>query len=113
MVLGILGHTTFNAHDGPTAVESVRRFRPDFAFLDIGLPGMDGYEVCRQVLANPSRRGTTLVALTGWGAEEDRRRTRNTGFAFHQVKPVDPDEVAALLREASERRGKTAEPSGG
>ena len=65
--------------------------------LDIGLPGMDGYEVARRLRGTPGFAGRVIVALTGWGQEEDRRRSREAGFDHHLVKPVDPAELETLL----------------
>ena len=74
-----------------------RRFGPDLAFLDIGLPGMSGYEVARRFRAEPALERTVLVALTGWGNEDDRRRSREAGFDFHLTKPAEPSAIHAAL----------------
>ncbi len=97
MLLDIAGHQTFTAHDGAAAVEAVREHRPDVVLLDIGLPILNGYEVCRQVRAEPWGEEPTIVALTGWGQEEDRHRSREAGFDGHLVKPVDYAALTALL----------------
>jgi PAS domain S-box-containing protein len=90
------GHEVRVAHDGPAALELARDFHPDVVFLDIGLPkGMDGYEVARRLRQQPGLGEALLVALTGFGQEEDRRRSLAAGFHAHLVKPVNPD----LLRE--------------
>ncbi|QDV36527.1 PAS domain S-box protein [Tautonia plasticadhaerens] len=86
------------AHDGPSALEVAARFRPEVVLLDIGLPGMDGHEVARRLRGLPEFERTPLVALTGWGQEADRRRSREAGFDHHLVKPVDPDHLVELLR---------------
>jgi PAS domain S-box-containing protein len=99
MMLRLLGHEVHTAHDGPTAVLAAATIAPDVVLLDIGLPGMDGYEVARQLRALPQVRGAVLVAQTGWGQEEDRRKSREAGFDHHLVKPVDP----AALREVLDR----------
>jgi CheY-like chemotaxis protein/anti-sigma regulatory factor (Ser/Thr protein kinase) len=91
------GYVVQTAHDGPTAVSTARQFVPDLILLDIGLPGMDGYEVARTIKEDPRLSGTTLVALTGYGQEADRRRSRSAGFSAHLVKPVDLVTVADLL----------------
>jgi CheY-like chemotaxis protein len=70
-------------------------------FLDIGLPAMDGYEVARRMRADPSRSALRIVALTGWGSEEDRRQAHAAGFDAHVVKPVDPGKLAAMLHDQS------------
>jgi PAS domain S-box-containing protein len=94
MLLEIAGNQTFIAHDGAAAFEAVERHRPEVVLLDIGLPGLNGYEVCRRIREQPWGRGMVLIALTGWGQEEDRRRSRDAGFDGHLVKPVN---YAALM----------------
>jgi CheY-like chemotaxis protein len=80
-------------------------FRPDMIFLDIGMPGMDGYEVARRVRQTPELANTVLVALTGWGQDEHRRRTAEAGFDYHLVKPPEPKAVESLLADlASEKK---------
>jgi PAS domain S-box-containing protein len=90
LLLGLWGHQTRTAHDGATALEIAAQFQPEIVLLDIGLPGMDGYEVARRLRAVPGAKDAFLVAMTGYGQEEDRRRTREAGFARHFVKPADP-----------------------
>jgi len=97
MLLRFSGHETQLAHDGPEAVEVAQSFRPDVVLLDIGLPGMNGYDVAHRLRAQPGGVGLVLIALTGWGQEEDRRRSKAVGFDHHLVKPVHTDELAALL----------------
>jgi PAS domain S-box-containing protein len=87
------------AHDGPSALELAATFRPEVVILDIGMPGMDGYEVARRLRSHPELRWPRLVALTGWGQEGDRQRSREAGFDCHLVKPVDPEALRALLSE--------------
>jgi CheY-like chemotaxis protein len=77
------------AHDGPSALEAARAFGPEVVLLDIGLPGMDGYEVARRLRAQAATREAVLVAVTGYGQDEDRERSRQAGFEYHLVKPVD------------------------
>jgi PAS domain S-box-containing protein len=96
-LLRLFGHATRVAGDGPQALEAAREFRPDVGLLDIGLPGMDGYELARRFRAEPDLAATRLVALTGWGTDEDRRRAREAGFDGHLVKPVAPDDIRAVL----------------
>src|SRR5947208_1844527 len=72
-------------------------FQPGMVFLDIGMPGMDGYEAARRLRGDPRLRGVVLVALTGWGQDEDRRRSREAGFDHHMVKPVEPAALMELL----------------
>ena len=85
------------AHDGPKALAAASTFTPDVVFLDISLPGMDGYEVARQLRRQPGLQGHPLVALTGWGQEDDRRRSLEAGFDEHFVKPVSLDALQELL----------------
>jgi signal transduction histidine kinase len=96
MLLRAQGHAVRVARNGPDAVAAVTTDPPEVILLDLGMPGMDGFEVARQV-RNGHGRGVFLVALTGWGQEEDRRRTREAGFDHHLTKPADPDELRALL----------------
>ena len=88
-LLQMTGHETFTAFDGPTALEAMERHRPDVVLLDIGLPGISGYDVCRRARAHPWGGDVAFIALTGWGQEEDRRRTQEAGFDSHLVKPVE------------------------
>jgi PAS domain S-box-containing protein len=97
VLLRLYGHDVRLAHDGEAALEEARSFQPDVMFLDIDLPKMDGYEVARQLRLEPARGSLTLVAMTGYGQEEERRRTREAGFNSHLVKPVDFDMLQELL----------------
>ena len=90
ILLRVQGHDVMTAHDGPSALRVADLFRPALVFMDIGMPSMDGYEVARRIRATPELAGTVLVALTGWGQQEDRRRSIDSGFDHHVVKPVDP-----------------------
>jgi CheY-like chemotaxis protein len=74
------------------------RLRPGLVVLDVGMPGMTGHEVARAIRARPWGAGVTLVAVTGWGQEEDRRQTAEAGFDLHFTKPVDPDALSQALR---------------
>jgi PAS domain S-box-containing protein len=105
MVLELNGHEPRVVHDGPEALRVAPLFAPDVVFLDIGMPVMDGYEVCRRLRASELGPRLTIVALTGWGAEGDKERTRAAGFDLHLVKPVDPDRIEAVLRELGRRAG--------
>lgn len=93
--LELAGHEVFEAADGPDGVRAAEQFRPNVAFVDIGLPGFDGVELARQVRARLGDQ-MVLVAVTGYGQPEDRRRTAEAGFAAHVVKPVDPATLAEL-----------------
>ena len=101
MLLQLRGHRADVAHDGPEALSKAETLRPDVVLLDLGLPGMDGYEVCRRLREQPGGTSLFIVALTGWGQEEDRRRTREAGFDLHLVKPVDPEELLRVLSATS------------
>ncbi len=97
MLLELTGHETRSAFDGRSALEVAESFQPDVVLLDIGLPGLNGYDVARRIRAQPSGRRAVLVALTGWGQEEDRRLSREAGFDAHLVKPVDHGQLVAML----------------
>ena len=97
LLLELMGHTVRTAHDGEQALAEAERFRPELILMDIGMPRMDGYEAARRLRQADWATGTVLVALTGWGSEEDRRRTRRTGFDFHLVKPVSAEAVDEIL----------------
>ena len=97
MLLGFWGHDVLTAGDGTEAVEIARQQHPDVVLLDIGLPGIDGYEVARRMLAPAETRRPALVAMTGYGQAEDRQRAREAGFALHLVKPVEPDALRQAL----------------
>jgi PAS domain S-box-containing protein len=97
LLLRLEGHEVQVARDGPAALELARRQRPEVAFLDLAMPGMDGYELCRRLRAEPALAPTLLVALTGWGQEADRRRSEEAGFDRHLVKPVEPQSLRRLL----------------
>lgn len=98
-LLELTGNETHIAHDGLEAVAAAAAFRPDIVLLDIGLPKMDGFEAARKIRAEPWGRTMVLVALTGWGQEEDRRESRESGFDGHMVKPVDFAALKKLLAE--------------
>ncbi len=97
MLLRLVGHDVRTVHDGRQALVVAEAYRPDFVLLDIGLPGMDGYEVAKRLRAEPWGSEMKLVALTGYGGEEDRRRSQAAGFAQHLIKPVDFDTLLATL----------------
>ncbi len=99
-LLRLAGHEVWLAHDGPGALEAAAGFRPDAAVLDIGLPGMDGYEVARRLRADPAAAPAVLVAVTGYGRDRDRERSREAGFDYHLVKPVDLAELHRALAAA-------------
>jgi CheY-like chemotaxis protein/anti-sigma regulatory factor (Ser/Thr protein kinase) len=99
MVLKLEGYDVQVTHDGAVVIESVRRFRPEVVLMDIGLPGMDGYQLARRLRQEQDLRTgiALLVAVTGYAEDEARRRSREAGFDHHLVKPIDPDALLALL----------------
>jgi CheY-like chemotaxis protein/two-component sensor histidine kinase len=103
MMLALTGHETRTAHDGLAAVEAADAFRPDLMLLDIGLPKLDGYDVCRRIRDQEWGKDVVVVAVTGWGQDEDRERSRKAGFDTHFVKPVDPDALKRLIATARSR----------
>ena len=103
-LLKIRGHIIELAYDGETAVEKARAFAPASILLDIGLPGLSGYEVASQLRTEPCCRDATIIAISGYGQEEDRRRSKESGIDHHLVKPVDFDEIKRLLAEADRER---------
>ncbi|HZT02679.1 MAG TPA: response regulator [Steroidobacteraceae bacterium] len=96
-LLQLSGHEVFTATNGGTALQSAERHRPEVALLDIGMPMLDGYEVAKRIRAQPWGQRITLVALTGWGQDSDRRRSREAGFDSHLVKPLDLETLTDLL----------------
>ncbi len=96
-LLELGGHEVFSAANGALALESAERHLPEVARLDVGMPKLDGYEVARRIRAQPWGHRITLVALTGWGQESDRRRSGEAGFDSHLVKPLDLDKLTELL----------------
>jgi CheY-like chemotaxis protein len=99
MVLRIMGNEVRTAHDGLEAVGAAGEFRPDVVLLDIGLPKLNGYEAARRIREEPWGKHAVLIAVTGWGQEDDKRRAKEAGFDRHMVKPVDP---AALMETLAE-----------
>jgi signal transduction histidine kinase len=97
ILLRLMGHDVRVANDGASAIEAACAFRPEVVLLDIGMPVMDGYEVARRLRREPSCDGTRLIALTGYGRDEDRQRSRDAGFDDHLVKPVDLESLRRLL----------------
>jgi PAS domain S-box-containing protein len=101
MLLRSLGHETRVAHEGTAALRVAEEFRPDIVLLDIGMPGIDGYEVARRLRTLAKARPMRIVAVTGWGQEGDRERSREAGFDLHLVKPVDANELSRALNDRS------------
>jgi CheY-like chemotaxis protein len=109
MLLQFLGAEVIVVHDGYAALEAMKSFRPAVVLLDLGMPGMNGLEVARRMREDPQAKAMTLVALTGWGQREDRRRTSEAGFDYHLVKPADVGTLQSILsmRESSEAHSAT------
>ena len=105
-LFSIYGHETRVADSGPAALEILGGFEPALAFLDIGMPGMNGYEVAKRIRADGSLRQMTLVALTGWGAEADRVKAQEAGFDLHFTKPVEMVKLDSILQLIASRQGK-------
>ena len=101
LLLKIQGHEVRTAYDGLSALDVAADFQPEMVLLDIGMPGMNGYEVARLMRQMPEVQNARLVAQTGWGQEEDRRRAQEAGFDAHLTKPVDLASLQTLLAEMS------------
>ena len=99
ILLHLLGYAVVTAYDGPAGLEAAVRFRPDIVLLDIGLPGLDGFEVVERLRQEWGMRDTLIIALTGYGQDEDRHRSQQAGFNAHLVKPVDFDELQQIMAE--------------
>jgi two-component system, OmpR family, response regulator len=100
IVLRMAGHDVRIAHDGPTTVKMAADFRPDVVFLDVGMPGMDGFETVRQLRQNVGLATAVMVALTGYGREEDRQRAKDAGFDHFLVKPTPPKVLTDIVAQA-------------
>jgi CheY-like chemotaxis protein len=105
MLLKLLGAEVHVAYSGPEALEALTSYKPAVVLLDIGMPGMDGHEVARRIRQQPEFRDVTLIALTGWGQDEDRRRSRTAGFDYHLIKPPDVSALQTLLISLGEGAG--------
>jgi CheY-like chemotaxis protein len=97
VLLNLLGNEVHSCHDGVEAVSAFSEFMPQVVLLDIGLPRLDGYGAARQIRALPGGAQVTLIALSGYGRDEDRQRSREAGFDHHIVKPISPDTLIDLL----------------
>jgi CheY-like chemotaxis protein len=97
MMLSIMGHETRTAHDGESAVATAESFLPEVVLLDIGLPKLNGYEVAQRIREQEWGTSMFLIAVTGWGQEEDRQRSSEVGLNVHMVKPVEPSALEKLL----------------
>ena len=111
MILELLGHHVRVVHDGAVALEAARANPPDIMLIDIGLPGMNGYQIAEAVRSDPSLKHLVLVALTGYGQPEDKARAIGAGFDYHLVKPVDLDALDELVtRLGSAERPPAPDP---
>jgi CheY-like chemotaxis protein len=97
MLLDLSGNQTHLAHDGEAALLAAEKYRPDVVLLDIGMPRMNGHEVCRRLRQKPWGKDLKVIALTGWGQEQDRLKSEEAGFDGHLVKPVDPATLGEVL----------------
>jgi CheY-like chemotaxis protein len=104
LLLKLLGADVQLTFDGPSALAAIDGYHHDVVLMDIGLPGMDGYEVARRIRQRPELDDLPLIAITGWGQAEDRLRSRAAGFQHHLVKPADPGKLQALLAELDAKR---------
>lgn len=105
MMLRIVGHETHTAYDGEQAVAKAADVGPDVILMDIGMPRLNGYEAAKRIRAQSGGKELLLVALTGWGQDEDQERTREAGFDAHLLKPVDHGTLKQLLANHSAQRG--------
>ena len=103
--LQLIGHEVRVAHDGEKALQLAEEFHPQTMLLDLGMPGMDGYEACRRIRRAAWSTNMRLIAITGWGQDEDRRKSADAGFDVHLVKPVNPEALTQLLRDPHSRSG--------
>jgi signal transduction histidine kinase/DNA-binding response OmpR family regulator len=103
MLLEFLGAEVRVVHDGAAALEAWAAFHPSLVLMDLGMPGLDGYEVARRIRERSTNGDVTLIALTGWGQEQDRRRSRDAGFDDHLIKPAEIDTLQALLVSVADR----------
>ena len=97
MLLELWGHDVAYAYDGPSALQTAEQWHPQAVFLDIGLPGMDGYEVAEKLRELPHAKDVVLIAITGYGQDDDRARSQRAGIDHHLVKPVAPDALRSLI----------------
>lgn len=104
MMLKIMGNDVRTAHDGLEAIEQAADYRPHVILLDLGMPKLNGYDVCRRIREQDWGSDMMIIALTGWGQAEDRQRTKEAGFDHHLVKPVDVAKLNELLESSKLRR---------
>jgi CheY-like chemotaxis protein len=113
LLLGLWGCEVLTAFDGPGALSTALSERPDAVLLDVGMPGLDGFEVARRLRAHPATQKVLLVAVTACGQEGDRLRSRQAGFDHHLLKPVEPQQLLRLLAEVPARAPAGPAHSGG
>ena len=101
VLLRLKGHIVESRHDGRDAVETAELFRPDVILLDLGMPGLSGYEVCREIRKQPWGSEMLLIAQTGWGQDQDRQRTKEAGFDGHLTKPINLARLEKILSDLS------------
>ncbi|HYV17848.1 MAG TPA: ATP-binding protein [Verrucomicrobiae bacterium] len=106
LLLKLTGHETHTALDGEAALTAAQETKPDVVLLDIGMPKLNGYDACRKIRSEPWGQSMILIAQTGWGQEDDRRRTEEAGFDGHVVKPVDPDDLMKMVARLSLSRAR-------
>jgi signal transduction histidine kinase/ActR/RegA family two-component response regulator len=106
LLLGMMGNVVKTVHDGPEALAITKEFQPDVVLLDIGLPTLDGYDVARKIRQEPWGKEVVLIAVTGWGLEADIKRSKESGFNHHMVKPADPEALTQLLASLAETRAE-------
>src|SRR5262249_35834300 len=114
MLVEALGGTARTAYDPMSGLDALAEFRPDVVVLDIGMPGIDGYEMCQRIRFSPSDRHVVVIALTGWGHPQDKQRALDAGFDAHLTKPVDPATFQELLAlsHTNERQTACQAPAG-
>ena len=108
MMLELLGQQTRQAHEGVGALQAAVEYQPELVFMDIGLPGMSGHEIASRMRRELGMTDAYIVALSGYGSEEDRRRSLHAGFDSHLVKPLDPSTLPSILAACERRRGTPA-----
>jgi len=111
MLLTNSGNDVKTAHDGLIALQTALDYLPDVILLDIGLPGLNGYEVARQIRQQPKLKNIVLVALTGYGQESDRQASMKAGFDHHLIKPARMEQVRKILATVGEHRSTGCQPN--
>ena len=106
MLLRFQGADVHIVDNGPTALEALTTYGPSVVLLDIGMPGMDGYELARRMRQQQGGEDVTLIALTGWGQEQDRRLSKEAGIDYHLIKPVDWESLVSLLTSLARAKGR-------